>query len=91
MSLIIDIGNTRTKIVLIKEGEIFKKLVCTELTIETLLDLKLEYNIDAIIISTVQQNINPKIVNEIIKWKISFIQLSHKTPLPIKNEYNDLL
>lgn len=87
MNLIIDIGNTRTKVALIEDDKIIEKRVYDELNIDVLLDLKSNYNIKAMIISTVRQIIATSILNKIEEWNIFFIQLSHHTPLPIKNNY----
>lgn len=87
MNLIIDIGNTRTKVALIEEDKILEKRLYDELTIDILLDFKSNYSIEAIIISTVRQSIATPILHEIEAWNIFFIQLSHHTPLPIKNNY----
>lgn len=87
MNLIIDIGNTRTKVGIFKESLIVKRFFDKELTVNRLLDLKKEYNISIIIISTVKQTIPPLIKKTIDEWQIPFLQLSHKTPLPLINEY----
>ncbi|MFK7949894.1 MAG: type III pantothenate kinase [Saprospiraceae bacterium] len=87
MNLIIDIGNTRTKIAIFKKGKIFKNMKIKSLSIKILVDLKLEHNINAVIISTVKKTVDTQIVNEIKRWQTFFIQLSHKTSLPIINEY----
>lgn len=87
MNLIIDIGNTRTKIAIIEEGNIVNKFVEERLTVKMLLELKKQYNIEAVIVSTVKQIIDTVLLKIINEWQIPFIELSHLTSLPIQNEY----
>lgn len=87
MNLIIDIGNTRTKIGLVKGDEIIAIRVVDRLTIEILEILKLTNPIQAIIISNVGEATSLSVLDKIKSWNILFIKLSHETPLPIINKY----
>lgn len=87
MNLIIDIGNTRTKIGLIEEDTIIDKRVVDKLTLEILEIIKSTNPIQAIIISNVAEETSDSILELIKSWNLPFIELSHETPLPIVNGY----
>jgi type III pantothenate kinase len=87
MNLIIDVGNTRTKVALMDDDLIVDKHVLDRLTIDILESIKSTNTIEAVIISNVNSATAISFVEYIKSWKILFIQLSHETPLPIVNTY----
>jgi type III pantothenate kinase len=87
LNLVIDIGNTRTKIALFNQEEL---MICFPVTSFSSSDLELlikDYpNINRAIISTVKENQEPLL--SALKNRIQYvIELDHRTPLPIKNCY----
>jgi type III pantothenate kinase len=87
MNLIIDIGNTRTKIAVINEVTIIKKIVVSGISKSLLEDIKDTFNIQGIILSTVKSAVDKNVIDTINDWGKLFIQLSHETNLPIQNDY----
>lgn len=88
MNLIIDIGNTRTKIAIFDIGHtIVHKIYEKDITGQLLDDIKQNYKIQGIIVSTVKQEMNAIIEQRFKKWNKPYIRLSHTTPLPIENTY----
>lgn len=87
MNLIIDIGNTRTKIAIFDQSSIIKKMVVSDISNSLLSDINNEFCIHGIIISTVKRIVDDVIINTINKWNKLFIQLSYETNLPIGNDY----
>ncbi len=87
MNLIIDIGNTRAKIAVIKENDILKKMTSDNQNInKTLKKLQKEYTIKNCIVSSVStfnasQLKNPDSFNK-------FIVLNQHTQIPFINKYD---
>ena len=87
MNLVIDIGNTRTKLALFHEQSFLRSIPVTELTSEPLKMLIAEYpELDKAILSSVK--------DYPFEFKIflqknfrQFIELSHETPVPVDNHY----
>lgn len=86
MNLIIDIGNTSTKIAIGNATNLMHSLVYPSIDIDLLNNLKFKFpEIKNSIVSNVSTN-----RKDIIKWlKINyfFIEFNHNTPIPIKNQY----
>ncbi len=82
MQLIIDIGNTRKKFALFKEQTFLFKTVGND---QDLIKLLEENPIKRAIISSVASH--DKIESVLLKCKVSYIHLSAKTRLPIRNNY----
>jgi len=83
MNLVIDIGNTYTKIAVFKEKEIVKALTVKQLDDITITSLLGNYSISKRIYTSVA---NKKDNRELLK-KHNFLPLSHLTPLPLKIKY----
>lgn len=86
MRLILDFGNTFQKCAVFDGQEIIAHNKFTSITLQQLIEFVNQYdNISSCILSSV---INTP--EEILKWlssKYFFIELSHKTPIPITNLY----
>lgn len=82
MQLIIDIGNTRTKFALFKE-QTFLFLETGD--IDTLGSILKEKNISSAIISAVKPSEDYE--RKLKSFNIPTVYLSHKTPIPITNNY----
>jgi type III pantothenate kinase len=87
MNLIIDIGNTRTKIAIIDETRIVEKIIVSDLSISLLQNIKETFLLEGIILSTVKAEVDENVINLINDWGKLFIQLSQETNLPIQNDY----
>lgn len=87
MNLIIDIGNTRTKIAVFGKKTIIEKITVDALSKSVLNDIYKTFNIEGIILSTVKPNVDKNVIDLINAWGKLFIQLSHETNLPIQNDY----
>ncbi|HKM92664.1 MAG TPA: type III pantothenate kinase [Prolixibacteraceae bacterium] len=87
LNLIIDIGNTLTKIAIFEKGEIIVSFTTDSLTEHDVAALKTDHpTINSAIISSVRQSSTP-IINS-LKNEFEFvIELDHNTPLPIINCY----
>lgn len=85
MYLIIDIGNTRTKLGLFKSNKLRKKLIWENWKVKDLKSLIEEYKIDKAILSSTGKV--PAGVERLLEKLVFFIHLNHKTPLPIQNSY----
>jgi type III pantothenate kinase len=87
MNLIIDIGNTRTKVAVFDKQVIIEKITVEELSQSLLNDIYKTFNIERIILSTVKLDIDKNVISLINDWGKLFILLSHETKLPIQNHY----
>ena len=87
MNLIIDIGNSRTKFSLFNHGEIVTTATVDELLSEHIKTLKDEYPLlNKAILSSVREY--PDGLKKTLQSSFdTFLELSHKTPLPIENLY----
>lgn len=87
MNLIIDIGNTRTKVAVFDKQVVVEKITVEELSQSLLNNIYKTFNIEGIILSTVKLDIDKNVISLINDWGKLFIQLSHETKLPIQNHY----
>ncbi len=87
MNLIIDIGNTRSKIAVFDQQVIIEKIITQCLDNELLDKVFNQYPIKAVILSVVGKRIDNTIEKKIKAWKKPFIHLAYGTSLPIKNNY----
>ncbi len=87
MNLTIDIGNTRNKIAIFDQDEIVETAIIEDLNDERIEKIKEEYNIDAVILSSVK-NPNKKLINYLQSNIELFIDLDEHTAIPIENLYN---
>ena len=84
MNLIIDIGNTSSKVAIFNKSDIIKQQVVLDLTLSQVLSFCSGFTISASIISSVKKIDNN--VQAIISHFNSLF-LMHKTPIPILNDY----
>ncbi len=85
MNLIIDIGNTRTKIAIFENGKIIKYSAFENLTPDDLEDISSGQEITHCIVSSVKDI--DKIILEYLSSRYKLIILDAMTPLPVKNLY----
>ena len=87
MNLVIDIGNSRTKIALFNESDLMFNVPLDELTtgnVEMLLDEHPTLN--KVILSSTK-SYSPELKTILSERFVSFIELSHQTLIPIENLY----
>ncbi len=87
MNLVIDIGNTRTKLALFKNGEIIFNTTWDELLLANIQKIIIDYpEINKGIISSVKDY--PIEIKEYLNKSLRhFIELDHNTAIPLKNHY----
>lgn len=87
MNLIIDVGNTRTKVAISQNGQFISLFHGEELTLSDLDSLEQTYpNIDGAIVSSTKGS-QPVLVQRLKQWCAFAFELDHTTPLPIVNGY----
>ena len=87
MNLIIDIGNTSSKVAIFDEAGIIKQQIFTKLTLAEILSFSNGFAISASIISSVKKTDNN--IQAIISHFNSLF-LTHKTAIPILNDYKTI-
>ncbi|MCP4550655.1 MAG: type III pantothenate kinase [Bacteroidetes bacterium] len=86
MKLVIDIGNTFTKLAIFEQTEIIKLYHFKQFGIEELYQVEADYsNINSAIVSTV--NKLPQALKDYLYKSYHFIELNSNTPIPIVNKY----
>ena len=85
MNLTIDIGNTNIKVALFENSKIIMTRIYKEFTVRQLNDLFNEYKFGNVILSSVIAS--DLLVNDLQTDRYNFVELTNKTPLPIKNLY----
>ena len=86
MNLIIDIGNTRTKIALFQKNDLVEKAIVDVLTLDDLSERMKGRTIEGVIMSVTGQNTEG--VADWLRERFFFIELNAQTPLPIENLYD---
>jgi type III pantothenate kinase len=86
MNLIIDIGNTRTKLAFFEKNDLVEKAIWDAITLDALSTKLKGQNIEGIIMSVSGQDTEG--VDNWLKENFFFIKLNHDTPLPIVNAYD---
>jgi len=85
LKLVIDIGNTLTKVGIFNQNDILYLNTCKTITLKQLQNLLIDYYIDKAIISSVK-NYSP-LIKEFLKENLLFVELSEITKIPIKVRY----
>ncbi len=85
MHLIIDIGNTRTKLGLFEEGILREKLIWEDWGVTDLEGLRQKYSYQRVALSTVGDV--PEEIDTYLQGQAYYLNLDHQTPLPITNGY----
>ncbi len=85
MNLIVDIGNTRTKIFIFGEDQLLVDYSTRKLTVTALKKVLFKHRIEASILSSVVKETSS--LASLLKKYTRFIALNHTTPLPVKNRY----
>jgi type III pantothenate kinase len=86
MNLIIDIGNTRTKIAFFQKNTLVEKAIVEAVTLDALSGLVKGRNIEGAIMSITGQDTEG--VEDWLQKRFFFIKMATNTPLPIENLYN---
>ena len=87
MNLVVDIGNSRTKLAIFSKKELVDSLTIDKLTISRLEEIKKTYpDIDRTILSSVS-SANPQVAGYLKSEYSYFLELNYQTPVPIKNQY----
>ena len=86
MNLIIDIGNTATKIAIFEEGEIKETIRCSNQSLEGLTVLCDRYPIRKGILSSVI-SISEDIRRQLEQLPFPVLEFTYRTPVPIRNLY----
>lgn len=86
MNLTIDIGNTRIKLAVFDQNEVRKQLVWDKWDLKGLKSLCKKYAIDKVALSSTAGDPEQK-VRDYLKDNFYFIELNHKTKVPIDNLY----
>lgn len=87
INLVIDIGNTRTKLALFNQHDLMFSVPIEQLTVNHLQMLKDEHiQLNQAILSSVKP-INEELIRFLSQNFQLFIELDHHTPLPIENLY----
>ena len=84
-NLVIDFGNTLTKVAVFQDNELIHQEKTTLLTSNLLEQLNAEFLPTFAIISTVVEV--PAVIRHYLETHFKFLELSHQTPVPIKNLY----
>ena len=87
MNLTIDIGNTRTKLALVKKSDLIEIFIKDDISISTIQEILKKYpSVNKSILSTVR-TIDPSIYSYLKSTFTHFVELNEKTKLPIENLY----
>jgi type III pantothenate kinase len=87
LNLVVDIGNSRTKLAIFSKKELVDSLTIDKLTISRLEEIKKTYpDIDRTILSSVS-SANPQVAGYLKSEYSYFLELNYQTPVPIKNQY----
>jgi type III pantothenate kinase len=87
LNLVIDIGNSQTKVAVFNAGNILQTICMDKLNIERLVDLKRNYPaLNQAILSTVGE-VDTELLNALKKEYVLFIEFDHHTPVPVGNLY----
>ena len=85
MHLVIDIGNTRTKLGLFEDGALVRKEIVERLSADALKPWLYNHKAPACILSSVGET-DPS-ARALLEAKTDFVELNEDTPLPIGNQY----
>lgn len=85
MNLIVDIGNTRTKIAFFENNELVEKAILENGTLGELSAATAGLSIDGAILSAT--GLDTEGVENFLNQQYPFVRFDHTTPIPIKNKY----
>lgn len=85
MHLIIDIGNTRSKLGFFAAGKLQRRVVVEKLTVTELKKYGHKYKVERVALSATAKV--PVAVENYLKKNVTYLRLTHRTPLPISNLY----
>lgn len=85
MNLIIDIGNTRSKLGLFRANQLEQKEVRDKLTVTWLKVFCQKNKVQNVVLAAT--GVVPRAVEKYLKQHFNYLRLSHRTPLPVTNLY----
>jgi len=86
LKLIIDIGNTRTKLAIFAGNKVEEIFVTETLSVKLLTELQEKHPaVSSVILSAVKDY--PREVDDFLRNKLYFLKLDNQTPLPVKIRY----
>ncbi|MEM6967118.1 MAG: type III pantothenate kinase [Bacteroidota bacterium] len=83
--LVIDIGNTRTKVGIFSKKRLVKKVIWEKCDLKTVKTFVKDSKVSHVALSSTA-NVS-QAVEDFLRKKYFYIRLDHTTPLPIKNKY----
>ncbi len=87
MNLVIDIGNSRTKVAVFSKKELVESFIYDELSLDQLADLIKSYPaIDQVVLSTVS-TVTQALLSYLKSRFFFFLELNHQTPVPLQINY----
>ena len=86
MNLVIDIGNTRTKLGFFEQTNLKHQQTWDALTLEKIKTETTNQSVKKVILSTVAGDLD-KTIEQFLQQEFHFVQLNSETPLPILNAY----
>jgi type III pantothenate kinase len=87
LNLVVDIGNSRSKLALFLKGVLVESLTFDKLSVEKLKELKSRYpDLGYVILSSVS-SVDPIVVNFLQNGFPFFLELNNQTPIPLDNNY----
>jgi type III pantothenate kinase len=85
MNLILDFGNTSKKMAIVSDGKTVFLITQSHIDVDDIIAAEKKYRIESAILSSVINNTQS--IEKYLADKYTFIKLSDKTPLPVKNAY----
>ena len=86
MNLIIDIGNTRSKLGLFKEDKLVEHQILDKLTVKDFRQFCQKNKVQHVALSSTAKV--PEAVERYLEKEFYYLRLTHQTPLPIVNLYH---
>lgn len=85
INLVVDIGNSATKIAVFSENEILFTDKSSDYSVSDFQQLKEKFQVNNLMISSVKKDIS--LDEDILKQDFNYIRFSHTSALPIRNDY----
>ena len=85
MNLVVDIGNSRTKISVFRERKQVYSISLSEITMAGLKKILTRFRIESSILSTVAGK--QTAIRKLLRSRTAYYELSQRLPLPVRNDY----